>query len=185
MTHHPYTMSGNQTRFTALAPSKTTPLGYDTTDQTGALDGSVAGLSRFLRELVEMTGQSTGAQAVPVLELQFGDIFTSTVLSTEQDVPSLSITALLPRLERPEYQPLSSAHAQMSAVDAGEWECLWHADAGHYVVVRNIPITDFPDERSVMDAIADTSDQVALWLARMDMALPWMHGDGGVAGPGC
>jgi hypothetical protein len=185
MTHRPYTLSDNQTQSTALAPSQTAPLGYDTTDQTGTLDGSVAGLSRFLRELVEMTGQSIGAQTVPVLELQFGAIFTSTVLSTEQDVASLSITALLPRLERSEYLPLSAAQAAISAVEAGEWEWLWHADAGHYVVVRNIPITAFPDERSVMDAIADTSDQVARWLARMDRALPWMHGEGDVPGQAC
>lgn len=182
MTHHPYTMRGHQTQGTALVPSKTVTLGYDTTDQPGALDGSVAALSQFLRELVEMTGQSTTAQTVPVLELQFGDIFTSTVLSTEQAVASLSITALLPRLERAEYLPLSLP--QMSTTEAGEWECLWHADAGHYVVVRTIPITHFTNEGSVMDAIADTSDQVARWLARMDLT-PWMPGDSGVTGQGC
>lgn len=163
MTHHPYTMSGNPTQGTPLAPSKTLTLGYDTTDQTDALDGSVAALSRFLRELVEMTGHSPGAQTVPALELQFGDIFTSTVLSTGKGVASLSITALLPRLGRSAYLPLS-AQAEMTAVGADKWECLWHADAGHYVVVRNIPITEFSNERSVMDAIADTSDQVARWL---------------------
>jgi hypothetical protein len=185
MSDHPYTMSDNQTRCTLLAPSKAATLGYDTTEQTGALDGSVAGLSRFLRELVEMTGQSTSAQTVPVFELQFGDIFTSTVLSTDQDLAFLSITALLPRLKRPEYLPLSSAQAEMSAVEAGGWECLWHADAGHYVVVRNIPIIDLPNERSVMDAIADTSDQVARWFASIEMARPWMRGDGGVTGQAC
>jgi hypothetical protein len=72
-----------------------------------------------------------------------------------------------------------------SAVEAGEWDCLWHANAGHYVVVRNIAITDFSNERSVMDAIADTSDLVALWFATIDVALRWMHGDGSVADQGC
>lgn len=175
MTHRPYAMSGNQTQCDALAPSNAAAAGCD----TGAIDGSVAGLCRFLRELVEMTGQSTGALTVPVLELQFGDIFTSSVLSTEQDVASLSITALLPRLTRAEYLPLSSAQGKISVAEAGEWACLLHADAGHYVVVRNIPITDFADERSVLDAIADTSDQVALWFAGIAMAR-----DGGVAGQG-
>jgi hypothetical protein len=185
MTHRPYTKNGNQTHCNALVPSKAAPLGYDSTEQTGALDGSAAGLNRFLRELVEMTTNGAGAQTVPVLELQFGDIFTSTVLSTEEDVASLSITSLLPRLERSEYLPLSSAQTAMSAVEAGKWECLWHADAGHYVVVRNIPITDFPNERSVMDAIADTSDQVALWFASIEIALPRMHSGSGVTGQAC
>lgn len=158
MTNHPYTSGGTQTQCAGFASSEAASLEYDTGDQNGALDGSVAQLNSFLRELVEMTGQSAGARAVPVLELQFGDIATSTVLLVDQDVASLSITALLPRLEHAEYQPLSAA------AEAGEWECLWHADAGHYVVVRNIPITDFPDERSVMDAIADTADEVARWI---------------------
>lgn len=167
MPHRPDTMNGNQTQCNALAPSKAAALGCGTAGETGALDGSVARLSRFLRELVEMTGESIGAQAVPVLELQFGDIFTSTSLSAEQEVASLSISALLPRRKRPEYLPLSSVQAEIAASEAGAWECLWHADAGHYVVVRNIPITDFPNESSVMDAIADTSDQVARWFARI------------------
>lgn len=157
----------DQTQCKALDPSQATAFECDTLDGTGALDGSVAAMARFLRELVEMTGDSVGAHAAPVLELQFRDIFTCAALSTVQDAPSLTITALLPRLERAEFLPLALAQADMSATDANEWECLWHADAGHYVVVRSIPITKFADECSVMDAIADTADQAALWLARI------------------
>lgn len=177
-------MSGNQTRCSSFSPSKVATLEYDKTDQTGVLDGSFAELNLFLCELVEMTGQSNGTLNMPVLELQFGDIFTSTILSTKRDVECLSITTLLPRLDNFEYQPLWSP-PEMSAIEAGDWECLWHSDAGHYVVVRNIPITTFQNERDVLDAIADTSDQVALWLSRINIARSGMHGKEGVASQAC
>lgn len=174
-------MSCNQTRYSSFSPSKVATLEYDKTDQTGALDGSFSALNLFLCELVEITGQSNGTLNMPVLELQFGDIFTSTMLSTKRNVECLSITTLLPQLDSFEYQPLWSP-SEMSTIEAGDWECLWHADAGHYVVVRNIPITNFQNECDVLDTIADTSDQVALWLSRIIIAQSGIHGKEGVTG---
>ncbi|MGZ3241473.1 MAG: hypothetical protein ACXWIN_04000 [Burkholderiaceae bacterium] len=134
-------------------------------DSIDMLDGSIAGLNRFLQELVEITGQHDGAHSVPVLVLQFGDIVTTTSLSTAKGAEYLSITAVLPRLEQSDCLPPASVQSALSCGDNDAWESLWHADEGRYVVVRKIPIGDLPDEPSVMDAIMETSDHVAIWFA--------------------
>jgi hypothetical protein len=135
----------------------------NSSETMGELDCSVADMQRFLRELVELAGQVDQSHAAPVLELEFGEVLTRTTVSTNGKSACLSIIALLPRSEQLNYQteplsaPLSSA--------AGKVEFLWHADEGRYVVIRNIPLTDLPDEPSVMDAIMDTSDEAKAWFA--------------------
>jgi len=141
----------------------------ENSDADGILDGSLVGLSQFLSELVDMAGQSDAAHSAPVLELQFGNILTTTSLSTPHDNACLSITAFLPRQESTNPQLLSFHQTQDSSKNnmLGDWECLWHADEGRHVIVRKIPIAVLVDERSVMDAIADTSDQAAAWFAKV------------------
>lgn len=153
---------------------KALTLQQDSLDPSGALDGTIAGLNRFLRELVEITGQNDGVHAVPVLELQFGDILTTTSLSTADGAACLSITALLPRQAQADSSLLSSAQSAVPSGVAPGCEFLWHADEGRHVVVRKIPIAELPDERSVMDAIMDTSDQAAAWFSVIggDMSRP-------------
>lgn len=131
----------------------------------GSLDGSAERLHRYLQELVEMTGQTDSTHAAPVLTLLLGDICTSTALSTIGAAPCLSITAILPRAKRSEYQPLSTMPSTMSEAFAREYEFMWHADEGKYVVVRNVPITALVNERCVLDAILEASDQAVKWFA--------------------
>ena len=151
--------------FVSHRPTKASILQRDPADTSGVLDGSTEDLNRFLQDLVEMTGQSEEMHDVPVLELQFGDIATVTSVSTVGIYPCLSVTALLPRQKQSEYRPLSSAPISMPDALLRQYEFLWHADDGRYVVVRRVAIEDLTDERSVMDAILDTSDQAAKWFA--------------------
>ncbi|WP_211474769.1 hypothetical protein [Collimonas humicola] len=136
----------------------------DTPDHAGALDGSVAGMRRFLYELVEMTAQGAASDATPLLELQFGDVLTVTSLSTAHGAACLEVTAFLPRQQQAGYFPQSSLPAAAGPAAGSDCEFLWHADEGRYVAVRKIALADLPDERSVMDAIMDTSDLAVMWL---------------------
>jgi hypothetical protein len=43
-------------------------------------------------------------------------------------------------------------------------EFLWDADDGRHIGLRLVPIASLPDERSVMDAIVETSDMAAAWM---------------------
>jgi hypothetical protein len=135
-------------------------LQQDPTIATGTLDGSVAQVTRFLRDLIELTGQE--AQAVPVLELQLGEILTRTTVQAA-DRNYLLITAFMPQCRRSHY--VSQANPASSLQEAEGIEYLWHADEGRHIGVRKVPITDLPDERSVMDAILTTSDQAAAWFS--------------------
>jgi hypothetical protein len=126
----------------------------------GTLDGSIGQLTRFLRELIEMTGQEAGA--VPVLELQFGEILTTTTIQTD-DGNCLLITALLPKCRPSPY--LSQAAASHFLQNADDIHYLWHADEGRYIGLRRIQISGLNDERSVMDAIMATADQAANWFS--------------------
>lgn len=122
----------------------------------GTLDGSLAQLTHFLRELIAMTGQT--AADVPVLELQLDDITTRTTVQAA-DGNFLLISALLPKSSGAGYSTEPGAQATHNI------EYLWHADEGRYIGVRKVPIAHLPDERSVMDAILTTSDRAAAWFA--------------------
>jgi hypothetical protein len=127
---------------------------------SGALDGSVAQVTRLLRELIEMTGEP--AQDVPVLELQLGEILTRTTVQ-EADGSYLLITALLPPCRADGYIAQASTAVSMQAAQGIEY--LWHADEGRHIGVRRVPIAGLADERSLMDAILATSDQAAAWFS--------------------
>jgi hypothetical protein len=132
----------------------------DVGNAPGTLDGSLARITALLRELVELTGHDAGD--VPVLELQFGDILTRTALHA-LDKNYLLITAILPRHgdSGPGWAPSGAGPAPHGQ----DMEFLWHADDGHYIGLRMVPIGSLPDERSVMDAILAASDQAAAWMA--------------------
>jgi hypothetical protein len=80
----------------------------------------------------------------------------------EDAAPCLSVTALLPAGGKLRFV---AEPAQPAAAAGPKIEFLWHADEGRYVVMRSMPVTDFPDEASVMDAILDTSDRARAWYA--------------------
>lgn len=135
-------------------------LQQDPTIPKDKLDGSIAQIVRFLCELIELTGQ--GGQATPVLELQLGEILTrTTVLMADQNY--LLITAYMPRCDFPYYISQSNEAISLQAADGIEY--MWHADEGRHIAVRRICAADLPDERSVMDAIATTSELAAAWFA--------------------
>lgn len=127
-------------------------------------DECVVRMQHFLAEIAEFGGQA----GAPLIELQFGDVATVTSLLLEAPGPSLSITAHLPRQE--EFSFFDMSHCWIFFSDTALTACselLWHADSGHYVVIRQIPVLDLPDERSVLDAIMDTSTDAASWLSRI------------------
>lgn len=126
----------------------------------GTLDGSVAQVTRFLRELIGMTGQEI--EAVPVLELQLGEILTRTTIQTA-DRSYLLITAIMPKCRRSHY--LLQASAETSLEDEEDIHYLWHADEGRHIGVRRIPIAKLPDERSVMGAILTMADETGAWFS--------------------
>lgn len=130
--------------------------------ENGTLNGSVAQVTRLLRELVEMTGEH--AQDVPVLELQLGDILTRTTLLAA-DGNYLLITAFMPKIRTAGYVSQASEAVSLQAAEGIEY--LWHADEGRHMGVRKVPLKDLPDERSVMDAILTTSDMAAAWFASL------------------
>ena len=121
------------------------------------LDGSVEGMVGFLGELVELADQRNNTFAEPALELRFGDITTITSVSRQTDQVSLSIKALLPAEHHDASRPMSTPNG------AGNWNVAWNGDQGGYVVTRNLPLGQFSDERSVFDAVMDTSDAAAAW----------------------
>jgi len=122
-------------------------------------------MQRFLHEMVEYVGQADNCYTVPVIELQLGAVLTVTSLLLDSPGPSLSITALLPRQEQAGY------HDVLHTVTIGGFlgisgggEFFWHAEQGRFVVVRLVPVLDLPDERSVLDAILDLSEDAFDWF---------------------
>lgn len=143
----------------------------DSPTSTASLDGSAEAVNRFLQELVDMTGQGDSSQSVPVLELHIGDITTITSLSTAGNDPCLSITAFLPRPKQSDFHPLTSMPITMVPAIASEYEFLWHADEGRYVAIRRIPIQNLGEERDLMDAILETSDEATKWFSAISVYL--------------
>lgn len=143
----------------------------ETLYSTGKLDGSAAGMKRLLQELVELAGQVNDVQT-PVLELQFGDVLTKTTVSVSRGIQCLSVIALLPRTEKLNHLSPSSRLLASSPTSERETELLWHADEGRYVVVCNTPISDLPEDVSVLDTILDTSEQARAWYSVVSACAP-------------
>lgn len=149
-------------RLGAIAPAplyRTAAIQEAPPDDGGVLDGSVESLRGFLAELANLVSAGCDTADGPVLLLQFGAIQTMTSVCTGGDMPSLSITALLPRRV-----PRGPAPA---AAPAG-CELLWDADEGRYVQIRRIPVTSLRTEPGVLDAILEMADQAAAWFASVD-----------------
>ena len=113
-------------------------------------DAGTARTAALLRELIGLTGQDGDE----VLELQFGDVLTRTALHA-LDRQYLVVTALLPPCG-------DGGYPAPPRVD--DMEFLWDADDGRHIGLRLVPIGSLPDERSVMDAIVETSDMAAAWM---------------------
>jgi hypothetical protein len=131
------------------------------------LDGSIDAMGKCLNVLMKLTCQDINEHSVPVLELRFGEILTMTSLLTIDGRGYLSITAFIPRPTGDVLQ--STAHLAKSATIEGDTTILWHANDGCYVIVRKLPISVFWDERSVLDAIADASDEAMAWQAAISI----------------
>lgn len=136
-------------------------------DSNGILDGTVESVSRLLQDLVLLAGQEDARHALPVLELQLGEVFTITSLINVDGLAYLSITAILPKLRALEFLPQVTLHSLTPTTLACDGELLWHADQGRYVLVRQIALSSLADEPAVMDAIMDSSDQAAAWHAQL------------------
>jgi hypothetical protein len=126
-------------------------------------DGSAARVLRFMRELVELTGQGR-ADDCAVVELQFDGVLTVTSLSVEEPAPFLCIAVYLPRRESPLAAPPSLAGTTF----ADDSELLWDASEGRYVILHRIGIEHLVDERGLFDAILDAKDRAAAWMAQAD-----------------
>lgn len=130
------------------------------------LAGSTARLVSLLKELIELTGQPAGE--APVLELQFGDILTRTVVQEQEG--QLLIVALLPKSGDSTY--LAPPGAATTMLSKQQIHYLWDGDEGRHIGVRSVPVKALHDDRSVMDAILDTADQAAAWSAARQPAKP-------------
>lgn len=128
-------------------------------------------METFLAEMACLAGQD----AEPILELQLGNVRTLTMLSQEGEALALSISALLPRNERFGYLEASLSDGKVCGGGRRDTSCLWHADEGCYAMVRNIPLRQFSDERSIFDAILDTADQAESWYAFLQARLARPH----------
>ena len=131
----------------------------DLSDDEGMLDGTSGNICRLLQDLVDLAGQTDSDSSTPVLAIELDGITTVTSLITDASVAYLSISASLPRCENNEYL---LKHLK-NGISNDDCELLWHADEGRYVLLRKIPISAFPDEPSVMDAILSTSDKAMSW----------------------
>lgn len=120
-------------------------------------------MDQLLRELAEITAQDDSDHTAPVLELQFGDIETRTTLLNNNGMQCLSIIALLPRSGRVNYSSRLHTPLSNTVASAEDMELLWHADEGRYILLRHMPISDFADDISVLDAILDTADTSRAW----------------------
>jgi hypothetical protein len=144
----------------------------DTTDTTGALDGSAADMQRLLQELADLIGQDDDIDTAPVLELQFGDVLTKTTMSVRHGVECLSVTALLPMTENLNGKCRQSRVLATSGASEGEIRLVWHEDEERYVVVCTTPISALSREVSVLDTILDTSEQARAWFSVVGTCAP-------------
>jgi hypothetical protein len=125
---------------------------------TGQLDGSAAMLNDLLSDLAELAGQTVNAGQSPMLELQFGNVVTRTVLSEVGAIPFLSVTVLLPESAPLKYiSPPGQSATRF--IGAGSRAIVWNAEEKCYVVDYKIDIVALVDECSFMDAILDCADQ--------------------------
>lgn len=138
-----------------------------------SLDGSAAAMLRCLRELsarMAPAAGDAGADAeLPVLELRFGDIVTTTSLSAAGPPPHLQIAILLP--------PLAAVGPGIG-FDAAWGKACWDADAGRYVILRMLPLAGIADERDLFDAIMTSKDAASAWLRRLAAPVPGRRQDG-------
>lgn len=138
---------------------------------SGKLDGSAKGMTHFLRELAALAGQPDGEGGNPVFELYFGQVLTRTCVTMGTAAPYLAITAFLPRDQR--LAGLSASAEQLGSVALpADSDLLWHADDACYIIARHIPVSDFLDEPSVLDAVMDASIQANTWLSLACAAAP-------------
>jgi hypothetical protein len=135
----------------------------------GEPDGSLVSLTGFLRELAALAGQ--GGTHIPILELQFGDIETRTTVERIGKSEFLTVTALLPRSECPPYLSPKPAALLPTGVPQQAATILWDKEELRYIATRRVPVSDLPDERSVMDAILQTSDEAIGWFALLRQIL--------------
>jgi len=106
-------------------------------------------VKNLLADLARLSGEPVGAR--PVLELLIGDILTRASVEPAGLDLYLCVTGMLPPCDCG--LPLSALAGRRHA----DFELLWHADHGRYVVVRKIPLHSLTDERSVMDELLNTA----------------------------
>lgn len=112
-------------------------------------------IKHLLLDLMNLSGQEVAAR--PALELLIGDILTRTSVEPAGLDLYLCVTGLLPPGE-PGLPPSAVLPATLADNERADFELLWHADHGRYIVVRKIPLRSLTDERSVMDEILNTAD---------------------------
>lgn len=110
------------------------------------VDGTLAGLARFLAEMAQLSGG-----AGPGLELVLGDI-VAVATATAAPQAGLTITARLAVGEG-----ACASRLQMRAAPVG-CALLWHGDEGGLVLVRHVALARLRSEPAVFDAILDTAE---------------------------
>ena len=164
MTYSANNANPQSLRIDAQSP-KLSVVHIDHQDASILLDGSVAGLNAVLLDLVAIVGQDNNSHTAPILEIQFGDICTLTSAQEIQGNAFLSVAVLLPRHDKADCSSVGAMKYSTLLGKDGDWECLWHADKGHHVLVHNIAINSISDECGIMDAIIESAEQATLWFA--------------------
>lgn len=117
-------------------------------------------VDNMLMELIALAGQA--AHVPPVLELLFDDILTRTWTVKAAGTTWLMVSAILPKFYS--IYPLfirASVPADFNSVEAGlaKTEMLWMPESGRYIALAKLPAAVLPDQKALMDAILDTSDE--------------------------
>ena len=127
----------------------------------------ISSVREFLREMVVLTGQDDGS-AAPVLELQIGEVVSTTTIEVIDGTEYLTVTAWLPVSEQSRYLPARTEGFSADEVPPQAATILWNAECRRYVATRRIRTRDLHDDRSVMDAILLTVDEAIGWLALLE-----------------
>jgi len=127
----------------------------------------ISSVKEFLREMVALTGQDDAAET-PVLELQIGEVVSTTTVEMIDGAEYLTVTAWLPVSAKSPYLPARTAEFSADEVPPQAATILWNADCQRYVATRRTRTKDLHDDRSVMDAILLTVDEAIGWLALLE-----------------
>lgn len=129
----------------------------------GDIAGSFDRCKRFLGELEFMTGHASRHNESPVLELQMADVVVAASIEPDQVMPYLLISTLLPRYYQNASSGETSSSAALPMATSRAARATWGSSNKRFVLMQKIPINEFPDERSLLDAVIQAAREASRW----------------------